>query len=121
MRFPWLGPTREEIEAVARDLIAHYGANASDEALRICEAYRRLGASKNEKLYRLAARRCGSRPKEPRKWRFGGDPSGPTVSEGATCRDVRLGHRGTVPMSSPSLVTGGAKARRPALSKVEPY
>ena len=72
MRFPWFGPTRNEIEEVVRDLIAHYGANAPDEALRICEAYRRLGASKNEKLYRMAARRCGisaKRAEELALWR----------------------------------------------------
>jgi hypothetical protein len=72
MRFPWFGPTPEEIEEVVRDLIAHCGANASDEALRICDAYRGLGASKNEKLYRLAARRCGitaKRAEELALWR----------------------------------------------------
>jgi len=72
MRFPWFGPTREEIEEVVRHLVAHYGHSASDAALRTSEAYRRLGASKNENLYRLAARRCritAKRAEELALWR----------------------------------------------------
>ncbi len=57
MRLPWFGPSDEEIDAVARHLVRQYGADAPDEALRICQAYRALGASRNQRLYRLAARR----------------------------------------------------------------
>jgi hypothetical protein len=58
MNLPWFGPTNEEIDAVIRHLVSQHGAAAPDEALRVCEAYRSLGASRNERLYRLAARRC---------------------------------------------------------------
>ena len=56
MNLPWFGPTEEEVDAVIRHLVSQHGADAHDEALRVCKAYRSLGASKNERLYRLAAR-----------------------------------------------------------------
>jgi hypothetical protein len=73
MKMPWFGPTDEEIEAVVRHLIRQHGANAPDEALRICDAYRSLRASRNERLYRLAARRSAvtlARAREAASWRF---------------------------------------------------
>jgi hypothetical protein len=60
MNLPWFGPTEEEVDAVIRHLVSQHGADAHDEALRVCKAYRSLGASKNERLYRLAARKCAA-------------------------------------------------------------
>jgi len=60
MNLPWFGPTNEEIDAVIRHLVSQHGADAPGEALRVCEAYRSLGASRNERLYRLAARKCAA-------------------------------------------------------------
>ncbi len=56
MKLPWFGSTREEIEEVVRELIARHGGNAYDEAIHISDVWRSLGGSRNEKLYRLAAR-----------------------------------------------------------------
>ncbi len=50
-----LGPSHEEIEAVAHDMIARHGLEAYEEAIRLSEVARFLGSSKNNKLYRLAA------------------------------------------------------------------
>jgi serine/threonine protein phosphatase 1 len=55
MHFPWSGPTRDEISAVAHDLIVRRGLGAYDEAIHISEIARTIGSSKNAKLYRLAA------------------------------------------------------------------
>jgi serine/threonine protein phosphatase 1 len=55
MRFPWFGPTRAEVTAVAHDLIVRRGLNAYDEAIHISEIALTIGSSKNAKLYRLAA------------------------------------------------------------------
>ena len=73
MRFPWFGPTDEEIQRVVRDLIVRHAADAPDEALRLCEAYRSRGAAKNERLYRLAARRTAlllASAREAANWHF---------------------------------------------------
>ena len=73
MKFPWIGPTDEEIELVARDLIVRHGEDAPDEALRLCGVCRALGASKIERLYRLAARRGAlslASAREAANWRF---------------------------------------------------
>jgi len=55
MRFPWSDPSREEVEAVAHDLIVGHGLFAHDEAIHISEVARFLGSSKESKFYRLAA------------------------------------------------------------------
>ena len=55
MNLPWFGPSREEIENLASDLIERYGDDAYDEALLISDAWRTLGAHMNEKKHRLAA------------------------------------------------------------------
>lgn len=76
MKLPWFGPTGEEIEAVVRELIARHGANAPGEALALCEAFRSIGASKTEKLYRLAARKSAisiARAGEAADWRRSGE------------------------------------------------
>jgi hypothetical protein len=76
MKFPWFGPTREEIDEAVCELVTHHGLNASDEALHLSDAFRSLGASKNEKLYRLAARRSAivlARAGEMANWRRGGE------------------------------------------------
>ena len=73
MKFPWFGLTDEEIEVVVRDLLGRYGAGAPDEALRLCGVCRALGASKNERLYRIAARRSTlslASAREAANWRF---------------------------------------------------
>lgn len=80
MKLPWFGPTGAEVDETVRELIARHGANAADEALRICEAYRSMGASKNEKLYRLAARKCAillARAREAAGWRRCGEGAHP--------------------------------------------
>ncbi|MGD1036089.1 MAG: hypothetical protein ABR878_02630 [Roseiarcus sp.] len=72
MNFPWFGPTSEEIEVAARVLIVRHGTDAPDEALHLCDVCRSLGAAKNEKLYRLAARKSAillARAEEVAHWR----------------------------------------------------
>jgi hypothetical protein len=55
MRFPWSDPSREEVEAVAHDLIVRHSLKAYEEAVHLSEVARSLGSSKNDELYRLAA------------------------------------------------------------------
>jgi hypothetical protein len=59
MRWLYLDPSRDEVAAVANDLIAMFGAQAQDEALYLSEVAEGLGAKRslrNRRLYRLAAR-----------------------------------------------------------------
>ena len=58
MNVLWFGPTHEEIDEVASGLIARHGADAPEEALRLYEAYRSLGALRNKRVALLAARKC---------------------------------------------------------------
>jgi hypothetical protein len=53
----WLGigPTFEEVEAVAYDLILRHGVWAHDEAIHLSDVALFVGSSKNAKMYRLAA------------------------------------------------------------------
>jgi hypothetical protein len=47
---------REEVDALAYDLIVRHGLDAYDEAIHLSEVARfHLHSSKNDKLYRLAA------------------------------------------------------------------
>lgn len=77
MNIRWFAPTEDEIEAVALHLVSRHGADAPEEALRLAEAYRSIGASKNARLYRLAARKCavslahGARTANGRSFRAG--------------------------------------------------
>ena len=56
MRWPFFDPPRDEIDAVACDLIARFGLRSHDEALYLAEVAANIGARKNLQLYRLAAR-----------------------------------------------------------------
>jgi hypothetical protein len=56
MRLPFVDPTKEEVVAVATDLIMRFGLEAQDEALHLTEAAANMRAVRNCKLYRLAAR-----------------------------------------------------------------
>jgi hypothetical protein len=53
----WLGfgPSFNEVEEVAYDLIVRHGIWAYDEAIHLSEVARLMGSSRNAKLYRLAA------------------------------------------------------------------
>ena len=57
MRFYLFGPSKEEVEVLVDDLTLRYGDEAYDSALRLCDAWRMLGAKRHEKLCRLAARK----------------------------------------------------------------
>jgi hypothetical protein len=54
MRLPFVNPTKEEVAAVATDLIARFGLQAQDEALHLTEVAANLRAGRNRQLYRLA-------------------------------------------------------------------
>ena len=56
MRLPFFDPTREEVVAVATDLITRFGLEAEDEALHLTEVAANMRAVRNSQLYRLAAR-----------------------------------------------------------------
>jgi hypothetical protein len=64
MRWLFLDPSRDEVAAVATDLIATFGAQARDEALYLSEVAEGLGARRslrNRRLYRLAAQEIAMR------------------------------------------------------------
>jgi hypothetical protein len=55
-KLPSFGPSREEIENIARDLIIRHGADAYDEAVHLSKIARfLLGSSSRSQLYRAAA------------------------------------------------------------------
>jgi hypothetical protein len=56
MRLPFFDPPREEVAAVASDLIIRFGLRARDEALYLAELSEQMRARWNTQLYRLAAR-----------------------------------------------------------------
>jgi hypothetical protein len=56
MRLPFLDPPREEVAAVASDLILRFGLRARDEALYLAGLSEQMRARRNRQLYRLAAR-----------------------------------------------------------------
>ena len=56
MRLPFFDPTKEEVVAVATDLITRFGLEAGDEALHLTEVAANMRAVRNYQLYRLAAR-----------------------------------------------------------------
>jgi hypothetical protein len=56
MRLSFFDPTREEVVAVAADLITRFGLEAQDEALHLTEVAANMRAVRNCQLYRLAAR-----------------------------------------------------------------
>ena len=55
-RIPFMGPTREEVVAVATDLIARFGLQAHDEALHLMEVAAQLRFRRNRDLYLRVAR-----------------------------------------------------------------
>jgi hypothetical protein len=56
MRLPFFDPTREEVVAVATDLITRFGLEAQEEALHLTGVAANIRAVRNYQLYRLAAR-----------------------------------------------------------------
>jgi hypothetical protein len=56
MRLPFFDPPREEVAAVASDLIMRFGLHAADEALYLAGLSEQMRARWNRQLYRLAAR-----------------------------------------------------------------
>jgi hypothetical protein len=55
MRLPFFDPPREEVAAVASDLIIRFGLRARDEALYLAGLSEQMRARWNRQLYRLAA------------------------------------------------------------------
>jgi hypothetical protein len=56
VRLRLFGPSQEEIDEVARDLILRHGLNAYDEAVHLSEVARLLPRSlRQRKIYELAA------------------------------------------------------------------
>ena len=56
MRLPFFDAPRDEVAAVASDLIIRFGLHARDEALFLAGLSEQMGARWNRRLYRLAAR-----------------------------------------------------------------
>jgi hypothetical protein len=56
MGLSFFDPTREEVVAVATDLITRFGLEAQDEALHLTEVAANMRAVRNCQLYRLVAR-----------------------------------------------------------------
>ena len=55
-RIPFMGPSQEEVVAVATDLIARFGLQAHDEALHLAEVAAQLRFRRNRDLYLRVAR-----------------------------------------------------------------
>jgi hypothetical protein len=55
MRLPFFDPPREEVAAVASDLINRFGLHAREEALFLAGLSEQMRARWNRQLYRLAA------------------------------------------------------------------
>ena len=58
----WRGARSEEVERARAYLLEHFGDGAADEARRLFGVYRRLGARRSARTYRLAARLIASKP-----------------------------------------------------------
>ncbi|MGO4869671.1 MAG: hypothetical protein ACLPGW_03530 [Roseiarcus sp.] len=56
MKTLWSGPSREEVRAVAIDLIVRHGPQASEEAFHLAKVAQQLGSAENTQLYSRAAR-----------------------------------------------------------------
>lgn len=56
MRLPFFDPHREEVAAVASDLIIRFGLRARDEALYLAGLSAQMRARWNRQFYLLAAR-----------------------------------------------------------------
>ena len=56
VRMPFAGPPKEEVVAVATDLIARFGLQAHDEALHLEQVAAMLRSVRNRALYRDVAR-----------------------------------------------------------------
>lgn len=56
VRMPFMGPSTEEVEAVATDLISRFGVQAHDEALHLADVATKLRFKRNRGLYRRVAR-----------------------------------------------------------------
>jgi hypothetical protein len=58
MRLGLFGPSRQEVDALAHDLIVRHGLDAYDEAIRLSEIVQLLPRSiRQRRLYELAAER----------------------------------------------------------------
>ena len=55
-RLPFMGPSQEEVGAIATDLIARFGLQAHDEALHLAEVATKLRFTRNRDLFRRVAR-----------------------------------------------------------------
>ena len=55
MRLPFFDPRRDEVAAIASDLINRFGLHARDEALFLAGLSAQMRARWNSQLYRLAA------------------------------------------------------------------
>ncbi len=55
MRTLWSRPSREEVRAVAIDLMVRHGPQAGEEATHLAEVAQQLGATENVQLYSRAA------------------------------------------------------------------
>ena len=56
MKFQLFGPTRQDADQMAYQLIVLHGLNAYDEAIRLSEVARKLARpNRQSKLYRMAA------------------------------------------------------------------
>ena len=55
MRLPFFDPRRDEVAAIASDLINRFGLHARDEALFLAGLSAQMRARWNRQLYRLAA------------------------------------------------------------------
>ena len=67
MRLPFFDPPREEVAAVASDLITRFGLNARDEALYLARLSEQMRARWNRQLYRQTAREIESSFAEARR------------------------------------------------------
>jgi len=110
MRWPFFDPPRDEIAAVACDLIVRFGLQSHEEALYLAEVAANMGARKNGQLYRLAAREIEKSFAEARvrvKLRLASERARNNGGGARAVRDDRNGGEGGRPHA--------ADARRAAL------
>lgn len=69
MRLPFFNPRKDEVAAIATDLITRFGLRAHEEAAHLAELSLRMGSRRKGALYELVAREIEASFQEARRQR----------------------------------------------------
>ena len=69
MRLPFFNPRKDEVAAIATDLITRFGLRAHGEAAHLAELSLQMGSRRKRMLYEMAAREIDSSFREARRQR----------------------------------------------------